>query len=282
MTAHPEWKLGLIDFGLVRLAVRRAARKRRSEENRIRQPGSLHRFRPGPDGARTERRKYLGDVRAASTACRFAGLHLSRPQRLQSRRSVLITSSGRRTSSTSQPSFPPGTSASSPASTCSSSACCRRRASGSSWSTRRSRSDGMLQSGDWSSRSSCSRSISPSSERWRIWSVSSTTSASRTSRRRWTSRISGSCAFRPAALKRLNGRIAQVHVSDCDGVNHGDLPPGRGNTPFGEYMSAIRDAGFAGAASVELEFPPDISQMRDWVAEAYASTLKEMKAVGVH
>ena len=86
----------------------------------------------------------------------------------------------------------------------------------------------------------------------------------------------------PAALERLNGRIAQVHVSDCDGVNHGDLPPGRGNTPFGEYMSAIRDAGFAGAASVELEFPPDLSRMRDWVAEAYASTLKEMKAVGVH
>ena len=86
----------------------------------------------------------------------------------------------------------------------------------------------------------------------------------------------------PAALKRLNGRIAQVHVSDCDGANHGDLPPGRGNTPFGEYISAIRDAGFAGAASVELEFPPDMSQMREWVAEAFASTLREMKAVGVH
>ena len=86
----------------------------------------------------------------------------------------------------------------------------------------------------------------------------------------------------PAALKRLNGRIAQVHVSDCDGVNHGDLPPGRGNTPFGEYMSAIRDAGFSGAASVELEFPPDLNKMRDWVAEAYGSTLKEMRAVGVH
>jgi len=86
----------------------------------------------------------------------------------------------------------------------------------------------------------------------------------------------------PAALKRLDGRIAQVHVSDCDGVNHGDLPPGRGNTPFGEYMSAIRDAGFAGAASVELEFPPDLNQMRDWVAEAFSSTLKEMRAVGVH
>jgi sugar phosphate isomerase/epimerase len=86
----------------------------------------------------------------------------------------------------------------------------------------------------------------------------------------------------PAALKRLNGRIAQVHVSDCDGVSHGDLPPGRGNTPFGEYMSAIRDAGFSGAASVELEFPPDLNKMRDWVAEAYSSTLREMSAVGVH
>jgi len=92
----------------------------------------------------------------------------------------------------------------------------------------------------------------------------------------WLMRVS------PAALNRLNGRIAQVHVSDCDGVNHGDLPPGRGNTPFGEYLSAIRDAGFSGAASVELEFPPDLNKMRDWVAEAYGSTLKEMRAVGVH
>ncbi len=85
----------------------------------------------------------------------------------------------------------------------------------------------------------------------------------------------------PAALTRLKGRIAQVHISDCDGLNHGDLPPGRGNTPFGEYLSAIRDAGFAGAASVELEFPPDSSQMREWVAEAYGATLQEMRAVGV-
>ena len=91
----------------------------------------------------------------------------------------------------------------------------------------------------------------------------------------WLMRIS------PAALTRLKGRIAHVHISDCDGLNHGDLPPGRGNTPFGEYLSAIRDAGFAGAASVELEFPPDSSQMRDWVAEAYGSTLQEMRAVGV-
>ena len=86
----------------------------------------------------------------------------------------------------------------------------------------------------------------------------------------------------PSALARLDGRIAQVHISDCDGLHHGDLPPGRGNTPFGEYLSAIRDAGFAGAASIELEFPPDSSPMRDWVAEAYDSTLREMRAVGIH
>jgi len=85
----------------------------------------------------------------------------------------------------------------------------------------------------------------------------------------------------PAALTRLKGRIAQVHISDCDGLNHGDLPPGRGNTPFGEYLSAIRDAGFAGAASVELEFPPASNQMREWVAEAYGATLQQMRAVGV-
>jgi D-psicose/D-tagatose/L-ribulose 3-epimerase len=85
----------------------------------------------------------------------------------------------------------------------------------------------------------------------------------------------------PAALDRLKGRISQVHISDCDGVNHGDLPPGRGNTPFGEYLSAIRDAGFAGAASLELEFPPDPGRMRDWVAEAHSATLREMRAVGV-
>jgi D-psicose/D-tagatose/L-ribulose 3-epimerase len=85
----------------------------------------------------------------------------------------------------------------------------------------------------------------------------------------------------PAALDRLKGRISQVHISDCDGVNHGDLPPGRGNTPFGEYLSAIRDAGFAGAASLELEFPPDPGRMRDWVAEAHIAALREMKAVGV-
>lgn len=86
----------------------------------------------------------------------------------------------------------------------------------------------------------------------------------------------------PAEIKRLSGRIAHVHIADCDGVNHGDLPPGRGNTPFGEYLSAIRDTGFVGTASVELEFPPDPSGMLAWVQEAYATSLKLLVDAGVH
>src|SRR5262245_58755624 len=36
-------------------------------------------------------------------------------------------------------------------------------------------------------------------------------------------------AHEPAsALKRLRGKVAHVHISDCDGKVHGDLPPGCG------------------------------------------------------
>ena len=92
----------------------------------------------------------------------------------------------------------------------------------------------------------------------------------------WLMRIS------PDEIGRLRGRIAHVHLSDCDGVNHGDLPPGRGNTPLDQYLAAIRDAGFAGAASVELEFPPDPSEMLAWVEEAYRTSLKLLVDAGVH
>jgi D-psicose/D-tagatose/L-ribulose 3-epimerase len=92
----------------------------------------------------------------------------------------------------------------------------------------------------------------------------------------WLMRIS------PEEIARLRGRIAHVHISDCDGVNHGDLPPGRGNTPIDHYLAAIRDAGFAGTASVELEFPPDPSGMLAWVEEAYGTSLKLLMDAGVH
>jgi sugar phosphate isomerase/epimerase len=82
--------------------------------------------------------------------------------------------------------------------------------------------------------------------------------------------------------RRLKGRIAHVHMSDCDGINHGDMPPGRGNTPFNEYLDAIRETGFQGAASIELEFPPDPNGMAAWVAEAHGAALKLLKQAQVH
>jgi sugar phosphate isomerase/epimerase len=82
--------------------------------------------------------------------------------------------------------------------------------------------------------------------------------------------------------KRLKGRIAHVHMSDCDGINHGDMPPGRGNTPFNEYLDAIRETGFEGAASIELEFPPDPKGMAAWVSEAHGAALKLLQQAQVH
>jgi D-psicose/D-tagatose/L-ribulose 3-epimerase len=82
--------------------------------------------------------------------------------------------------------------------------------------------------------------------------------------------------------KRLKGRVAHVHMSDCDGTNHGDMPPGRGNTPFADYLAAIRETGFVGAASIELEFPPDPKGMAAWVAEAHGAALQLLKDAGVH
>ena len=33
-------------------------------------------------------------------------------------------------------------------------------------------------------------------------------------------------------IEKLRGRIAHVHISDCDGMVHGDLPPGAGSSIF--------------------------------------------------
>jgi len=76
----------------------------------------------------------------------------------------------------------------------------------------------------------------------------------------------------PAALGRLSGRVAQVHLADCDGENHGDLPPGRGTTPFPAYLAKLHDLGYRGSASVELEFPRDGQPVEEWVAEALGAT----------
>jgi sugar phosphate isomerase/epimerase len=85
----------------------------------------------------------------------------------------------------------------------------------------------------------------------------------------------------PKALKRLKGRIVNVHFSDCDGKVHGDLPPGRGVVPLRSYLKALKEIDYRGPVSLELEWSPEPGRIREWVGEAYASTATMMDELGV-
>jgi len=76
----------------------------------------------------------------------------------------------------------------------------------------------------------------------------------------------------PSELRRLKGRTAHVHISDCDGKVHGDLPPGRGVVPFEEYLAEIKNLQIDGTISIELEYSPEPEGIVDWVTEAYQKT----------
>lgn len=78
-------------------------------------------------------------------------------------------------------------------------------------------------------------------------------------------------------VARLKGRIAHVHISDCDGKKHGDLPPGRGVVDFIPYLEQLKPAGFNGVISIELEYSPEPGKIVDWVKEAYRETDKLMQ-----
>ncbi len=83
----------------------------------------------------------------------------------------------------------------------------------------------------------------------------------------------------PDRIRELAGRIVHVHLSDCDGKVHGDLPPGRGCVPFESYLRELRDAGFNGAVSIELEYSPEPGKIVEWVREAYTATDKLMNSL---
>lgn len=82
-------------------------------------------------------------------------------------------------------------------------------------------------------------------------------------------------------LARLRGRAIHVHISDCDGVKHGDLPPGRGVVPFEPYLTAIRELQIPGTISLELEYSPEPDKIEDWVREAFTSTAALMAKTGL-
>ncbi|MGH7192549.1 MAG: sugar phosphate isomerase/epimerase family protein [Candidatus Saccharimonadales bacterium] len=85
----------------------------------------------------------------------------------------------------------------------------------------------------------------------------------------------------PAELRRLAGRVGHVHISDCDGKVHGDLPPGRGVVDFEPYLREIKALGIDGAISIELEYSPRPERIVEWVEEAYRETDRRLRAVGL-
>ena len=90
-------------------------------------------------------------------------------------------------------------------------------------------------------------------------------------------------AGQPAeSLELLRGRVAHVHISDCDGKVHGDLPPGRGVVDFRPYLEAIGRLGIPDATiSVELEYSPEPAKIHAWVQEAYEATAQLMRQAGL-
>ena len=85
----------------------------------------------------------------------------------------------------------------------------------------------------------------------------------------------------PAEVKKLKGKAIHVHLSDCDGKVHGDLPPGRGVVKFAPYLQAIKELKINGVVSIELEYAPDPKRIVEWVEEAYRETARLMELVGL-
>lgn len=88
----------------------------------------------------------------------------------------------------------------------------------------------------------------------------------------------------PESLELLRGRIGHIHISDCDGRVHGDLPPGRGVVDFPAYLNKIREMGLNDedvVMSIELEYSPEPDQIESWVTEAFDSTTSLMRQSGL-
>jgi sugar phosphate isomerase/epimerase len=85
----------------------------------------------------------------------------------------------------------------------------------------------------------------------------------------------------PEQVAQLAGKAIHVHISDCDGMVHGDLPPGRGVVKFAPYLHAIKELGIDGTVAIELEYSPDPEKIVEWVEEAYRETARLMDMTGL-
>lgn len=82
----------------------------------------------------------------------------------------------------------------------------------------------------------------------------------------------------PQAVKRFKERVVHVHISDNDGTEHNDWPPGRGTADLKGYLSALSEIGYQGSVALELERCPDPVA---WVTEGYSYLAKLMKELNI-
>ena len=82
-------------------------------------------------------------------------------------------------------------------------------------------------------------------------------------------------------VAKMTGLIGHIHLSDCNGDTHGDLPAGLGVTPIKEYLQAIIATGYEGTVSIELEYSPDPAKIVEWATTAYTNTAAIMRELGV-
>ena len=85
----------------------------------------------------------------------------------------------------------------------------------------------------------------------------------------------------PAELQALKDKAIHVHLSDCNGKVHGDLPPGHGVVKFAPYLQAIKELDMKGVISVELEYSPEPDRIVEWVEEAYQGAARLMDLAGL-
>lgn len=85
----------------------------------------------------------------------------------------------------------------------------------------------------------------------------------------------------PGDILKLKDLAHHVHLSDCDGRVHGDLPPGDGVINFLPYLQAIKQLDMKGVVSIELEYSPEPEKIVEWVRSAYESAADLMKQVGL-
>jgi D-psicose/D-tagatose/L-ribulose 3-epimerase len=85
----------------------------------------------------------------------------------------------------------------------------------------------------------------------------------------------------PEQISQFADKAIHVHISDCDGKVHGDLPPGRGVMDFPPYLKQIADLNINGTMSIELEYSPDPDNIEAWVREAFDSTAALMRVAGL-